>query len=99
MHEITFTPMRMEVPASASIAGDTLTVNGTPFDLATPGACPWLVGQPVRAEGGWQLTLIAPHGGNAPFEARFPEPVRMAGDGAIPFPPFAAPQDGEAGND
>lgn len=98
MHEITFAPMRMEAPVTASIAGDRLTVDGVAFDLASPGACPWLAGRPERAGGGWRLSLILPHGGNAPEETRFPEPVLMEGDGEIPLPPFGAAPGGEKAN-
>lgn len=88
MHQITFTPMRREAPVTASIAGDTLLIDGTAFDLGGTGHCPWLVGAPERTAGGWHLTLILPHGGEAPHATRFPEPVLLAGDGPIPMAPF-----------
>lgn len=94
---VTLSPMRMDQPLHLSRTGSRLVLNGTTVDLsgydmvAEPN--PWIVGQPFEEAGVWHLTLILPHGADAPEETKFPVPVEMAGDGEIPLPPYDAPPD------
>lgn len=93
--KITPTPCRMDATLSASVDGDTLTLNGLAVDLAgveegatvdaETFACDWITG-PVTREGGvLHLTLILPLGPDAPQEALWPEPIE-AGDGPVALP-------------
>ena len=96
MH-ITLSPSRCDTPLTLSKAGDTLTINGEAFDLSgipegatlprDAVACEWLASDIERIGGVLHLTLIFPHGANAPHEARFPEPID-ATDGPIALPAY-----------
>lgn len=76
--------------------GDVLYVNGEVVDLAPllegatlPAAaidCKWFVGQVDRINGELDLTLILPHGPNAPHSTRFPEPITVTDDGPVALP-------------
>jgi len=77
-------------PLSASLSGSVLTVDGAPYDLSliADGAT---VEHPVvqnctRTGTDYELTLILPHGANAPEETRFPVPVIVTTDGDITLP-------------
>jgi hypothetical protein len=94
--EITFLPIRMDAELALSRRGDSLTVNGEVFDFspleegailpADAISSDWFVGPVERRDGELHLTLLLPHGQDAPADARFPVPVRIAGDGAIVVP-------------
>lgn len=87
---VTLSPARMDAGLSAIRAGNVLTLNGEPVDLALYDADgapnPWIVGRPVRVGGVWHVTLILPHGPGAPQEALWPAPLALAGDGPLPLP-------------
>lgn len=85
--QINLSPVRMDATLAVSRTGDVLTINGAAVDLTTyAGGCDWIVGQPEAGPGGWQVTLILPHGGDVPEAARFPEPITLTGDGVVPLP-------------
>lgn len=94
---LTFSPVRMDDPLVIARAGDVLTVNGVAFDFsgipeggslqAEEFDCPFLTGDVTRTGGTLHLTLLLPHGANAPPETRFPEPLTLTGDGAVDLPP------------
>ena len=98
--KIIFTPMNRPDQLTLSRAGDTLTINGKAFDFSgiTEGACmpseaidcDWLASDIERIDGMLHLTLILPHGDNAPHETRFPAPVVVFEDGPIPMPLYDA---------
>ena len=107
MH-LTFSPIRMDTPLTASVDGDVLTLNGEALDfgplpkgatlprVAIP--CDWIAGDVTR-DAACVLTvpLILPHGANAPPETLFPQPVAVkAGD--VPLPPYDHPQIEEDAN-
>jgi len=50
--------------------------------------CPWISGSVTRVGGTLHLTLILPHGSDAPYESRFPEPITVTQDGPIALPPY-----------
>lgn len=54
--------------------------------------CDWVVSDVERIDGEITLTLTLPHGANAPWETRFPQPVVMAGDGPVPVPLHSIPE-------
>lgn len=79
-------------------AGDTLTINGDAFDFSPipeggllpreAVECEWLASDVERLDGEIHLTLILPHGPNAPEETRFPEPIHVTDDGPVALPPY-----------
>lgn len=99
--KITFSPSRMEAPLTLEKQGDVLTINGEAFDF-TPLpdghslprdaiACDWLASDVARVGGALQLTLVLPHGPQAPQETRFPAPMILTSDGPVDLPPFNTP--------
>lgn len=103
MH-ITFSPCGGMPPITLAREGDTLIINGEVVDfsgLADGGVLPaedvsstHLVGDVRRKDGVLHLTLILPHGPNAPEETRFPAPITVEDDGPVEIPPYDAPQEG-----
>lgn len=99
--QITLTPVRRDDSLTVLRAGDTLVLNGLALDLAAYDAeaapCDWIVGQPLRLAGTWQVTLILPHGpvddpGQPGAQAvLFPAPLSLAGDGPVVLPALPAP--------
>jgi hypothetical protein len=99
---LTFSPIRMDTPLTASVDGDVLTLNGEALDFGPlpkgatlPRAaipCDWIAGDVTRDEAGaLTVPLILPHGANAPPETLFPEPMTVKA-GAVALPPYDAPQ-------
>ncbi len=91
---VTLSPMRMDQTLTAARSGSVLVLNGTPVDLAgydmAAAPNPWIVGEPFEAAGVWHVTLILPHGSEAPEGARFPAPLTLAADGPVDLPPYEA---------
>lgn len=95
MH-ITLTPMRRDDGLILTRRGDVLTINGLDYDFAPlpEGAilprdavdCPWLASDVTREGGQLRLTLILPHGADAPPEAVFPAPLLLTADGPVTLP-------------
>lgn len=87
---IVFSPMRADAGLTVVRTGDILVINGAEVDLATYDAAaapdPWIAGQPVQEGGVWQVTLILPHGPDAPEAVRYPAPITVTGDGPVPLP-------------
>lgn len=99
MH-IHLTPQYRTDTLSLEKVGETLVVNGVGFDLsaATEEAslvvdCPWIIGPVARENGQLVVTFILPHGEEAPTETLFPVPITMTGDGPVPLPPPAIPEE------
>jgi len=100
--QLSFQPMRLDQALSVTRQGDALTLNGETFDFAplqegdvlprAAVACEWLASDVTRQGGEICLTLILPHGAEAPQETRFPQPLTLSGDGLVPLPPHAAVQ-------
>jgi len=100
MH-ITLTPMRHDTPLMLERHGDSLTVNGTALDFSPlpEGAtlprdaveCEWLASDITRSGGVLHLTLILPHGANAPEETRFPKALVLTTDGPVELPAYEEP--------
>lgn len=89
---ITLTPIRHDIPLIAERMKDRLILNGVPVDMASPGECSWILGQPEQREGRWHVMLLVPHGADAPPETLFPAPVVLTGDGPVPLPPYSRPE-------
>lgn len=97
--QITLSPARRETPLTLSRTGDALSLNGEVFDF-TPlpeGATlppeatgsDWFAGPVERVGGTLRLTLVLPHGANAPQETLFPVPLTLTGNGPVTLPPYA----------
>ena len=94
--KISFSPVRRDDTLALSKSGDVLTINGEAFDFTDvpDGAtlpreavtCDWLASDVDRLDGQIQLTMILPHGSDAPHETRFPQPIIVGDDGPISIP-------------
>ena len=94
---ITFTPMRRDDTLTLSKAGEVLTINGEAFDLSgipdgatlpcAAVACDWLASDIERVGDTIHLTLILPHGADAPQSVLFPQSIHITHDGPIALPP------------
>lgn len=96
MH-IMFSPQRSDHPLTLARQGGALIINGVAYDF-TPlpeGAvlpraavdCALLVSDVTRVDGILQLTLMLPHGANAPDETLFPAALDLSVDGPATLPP------------
>lgn len=98
--QITLTPVRRDDRLSVERYGDTLVLNGMPYDFShlpegavlprTAVDCDWLASNVTRIGGTLQLTLILPHGASAPDETRYPAPLFLSEDGPVALPPHSA---------
>lgn len=96
---INFSPRRMDIDNFLlDVEGDILYVNGEDFDFgplnegdslpASAVDSPWFDGTITRTNGVIVLTVVLPHGANAPEERRFPQPINTAEDGPVELPPY-----------
>jgi len=93
---INLSPTRSDRALEITKTGETLTINGTPYDFSQlpNGAtlpkeaidCEWIVSDVNRVNGEIELTILLPHGANASHEARFPEPIIKNDDGQVVLP-------------
>lgn len=100
---INLCPVRMDEELLANRKGDLLTLNGEVFDFGplTEGATipqsaivsSWFAGPVERIDGELVLTLVLPHGANAPEETRFPQSITMFSDGLMPLPIHDSPEE------
>ncbi|GAB1361990.1 hypothetical protein MASR1M32_12260 [Rhodobacter sp.] len=84
-------PVRMDDLLTLSAEGATLTCTGETVDLASYSPdlpCRWIVGQPELREDGWHVSVILPHGAEAPEETRFPAPITITSGGLLTLPPY-----------
>ena len=93
---INLSPQRREDILTISKSGDTLTINGIPYDFSQlpNGAtlpkeavdCEWIVSDVNRVNGEIELTLLFPISADASVQARFPEPIVMTTNGQVVLP-------------
>lgn len=93
---INLSPQRREDILTISKTGDTLTINGVPYDFSplTEGStlpaaaveCDFLVGDISMTNGDIELTLLLPISANASEAARFPAPLNVVSDGEVVLP-------------
>lgn len=96
--KIKLSPIRRDDTLTVIKQGDSLTINGTTYDFSVipdgatlpKGAtdCEWLAFDVERIEGVLHMTLLLPHGANAPEETRFPQPIVDPVDGVLPLPAY-----------
>ena len=94
---INFSPSRKDVRLTLYVEGDTVKVNGELFDFSplpegstlpcTAIDSNWFVGDVYRKDGDIHISVILPHGIDAPYETRFPQPVTCE-RGEVPLPPY-----------
>lgn len=97
---ITLSPMRSDQHLTLVRHGDTLTLNDTTLDFSSlseggtlaleDAGSPWIVSDVRRTNGQIALTLILPHGSEAPAQTLFPAPLHVTTDGPVALPPFDA---------
>lgn len=96
--QIILSPARRDTPLTLSRQGDALTINGEVFDFAPLPegatlpreaiASDWFAGPVERVGGALRLSLVLPHGANAPQETLFPAPLTLTGDGPVTLPHY-----------
>ncbi|MFT0866059.1 tail fiber assembly protein [Pseudomonas sp. CAM1A] len=101
---ISLSPQRRDDNLIVFRDGEALTINAVRFDFGDlpDGATlpsgsigtPWVFGDVERLAGELRLTLLLPHAGDAPAQARFPADILDPPDGAIVLPGLAAGQPG-----
>lgn len=94
--QICFSPIRSDQALRLVRAGDRLTINEVAYDFSgIPDGgtlpreavdCDWLVSDVTRMGGVLYLTLLLPHGAQAPAARLFPVPI-TAPDGVVALPP------------
>lgn len=93
---IKLSPVRSDAELAVTKIGDSLIINGTSLDFsrlengdtlpADAVGSSWVV-QPVERVGGvLVVTLMLPHGVDAPYGARFPVDIHATADGAVFLP-------------
>lgn len=99
--QINWTPVRRDEALTVTRQGDTLTINGETFDFSPlpvgatlsrdAVACEWLASDVERNGDVISLTLLLPHGANAPHDTLFPQPMEVVADGPVPVPLHSNP--------
>lgn len=96
--QINLSPQRRDDTLAVSKSDDTLTINGTAYDLSVipdgatlPDAakatgCEFLINSIERINGELQLTLLLPNAADASESARFPQPIINPHDGPLELP-------------
>lgn len=97
---ISLSPQRRDDNLIVFRDGEALSINSVRFDFtdlpegatlpAGSVSSPWVFGDVDRLAGELRLTLLLPHAGDAPAEARFPADILDPPDGAIVLPGLAA---------
>lgn len=99
--KIKLSPVRLDDRLDAAVSGNVITINGELFDFSQlndgeslPSSAiesTWIIGSVANIGGEIHLTLVLPHGANAPHETRFPaafaEPMTVH-SGPVPLPPY-----------
>lgn len=104
---IKLSPVRMDEQLTLDREGDVLWLNGEQCDLgpllegetlpAEAISSKWFAGQVDRVNGELELTIILPHGPNAPESTRFPLPVTVTENAPVNLPVYdIAPEAPEA---
>ncbi len=98
--KIKFTPIRMDEQLTASVIdADKIILNGEELDFsplldgetieAIDVGNKWVSGTVSRTDGELYITLVVPHGHNAPHSTRFPsEDYLSVDEGTVPVPAY-----------
>ena len=89
---LNLSPQRRDGPLALERRSSVLVFNGAEFDLQTPQnmKCEWLIGAPEFDETGWHVTIVLPHGADAPDATRFPNPIVVGEDGIVTLPDYGS---------
>jgi len=95
---IQFSPSYREFPLDMNREGDVLMLNGEIFDFSPlmegatlpAGAISsdWFIKEVSRVEGELELTILLPHGPNAPESTRFATELVVTEDGTVDLPVY-----------
>lgn len=101
--KINLAPIRMDEQLEVKVYGDAIWLNGEEFDFSplpegsvlpvTAVESKWFVGDISKTDGVITLTILLPHGPNAPHETRFPVPITTTQDGPLTIPLHDTPQE------
>lgn len=93
---IKFSPQRRDDNVVYEVYGDTVVMNGEPFDFSPiedgdilPQKAifsQWIASDVTRVDGQLELTLMLPNPWNYSQEQAFPVPITVTEDGAVPLP-------------
>lgn len=75
---------RVDLSAAAEGAPLDLSLRDEAGDVVAPH--PWIIGPVERRAGRLHLSLLLPHGADAPEAVRFPAPLSVESDGPVPLP-------------
>lgn len=105
---IKLSPVRGDKPLLLVKSGDTLIVNGEAYDFSqvlegdvlpqSAVSGDWLASDVRREDGRLYLTVLMPHGPEAPLETRFPDLLDVGADGIIALPVFGAQSTADEGD-
>lgn len=91
---IHLTPQYRDETLDVAKVGEALIINGEVFDFSeivegcdATFKCDWIAGPVARKDGRIVLTLILPHGEDAPSETLFPKPLDIVDDAKLELPP------------
>ena len=95
---IKLSPQRSDNALNLAKEADTLIINGEAFDFtALPEGATLpkdainsdvIISDVERIDGVLHLTVLLPHGANAPESTRFPQPITVTQDGPITLPVY-----------
>lgn len=104
--KLKFSPCSMDDRLEASVSGDTLYLNGVPFDFSPLQAgdilpieamgSKWIASSVERIDGEIHLTIVIPHGPDAVDETLTPvnfETYLAVTDGVVPIPAYGVSND------
>ena len=106
--KILFTPVRTEDRLEATVVdADNIVLNGEGFDFspllegetidASHVGSKWVAGTVKRSGGELYITLVLPHGHDAPHSTRFPSSEYLTiSEGIVPVPEHGGGEDGVA---
>lgn len=94
--KINLTPQRRDDVLVIERKGDSLVLNGHLLDFgpvpegaslpAEATGCEWVVGEVERVGGILHISILLPHGPDAPESVRFPKPIVDPADGVVELP-------------
>lgn len=94
---LNFSPVRKDTDILINVEGDSIWIDGVIYDFSPLNEGDTLpseaitgdhfAGNITRADGEIVVTIALPHGANAPYERRFPEPV-VIDVGTVELPPY-----------
>lgn len=101
--KINLVPIRMDEQLEVKVYGNAIWLNGEEFDFSPlpegsilPSCAidsKWFFGKVSKTNGEIELTILLPHGSDAPQETRFPTPITTSEDGPVTLPLYNNPKE------